>query len=189
MSFFDLLTQLKSADGSSTLADMLESQIQDLYAQLEVQNHGLYDELAVLRTHLAMDAKVSEDIPQPWVDVLDERVRQQEVEEHTPQDDVRFNHGGQLTAAAICYLAYPNHATAPHYWPWRKETWNPKADRYRQLKIAAALILAEMERMKNSDRLPHEVRGSYECYGKKSPCTYSFRSTDPKCTGCPQRIE
>lgn len=82
-------------------------------------------------------------------DVLAERQRQIRAEGWTPEHDDRYQ-TGQLATAAGCYamftLAYP--AGDPvGYWPWLPEWWKPSAEPRRNLIKAAALILAEIERL------------------------------------------
>lgn len=81
-------------------------------------------------------------------DVLAERQRQIEVEGWTPDHDDQHD-DGQLALAAACY-AYqadaPMKGEAPFGWPWDRIWWKP-GDRRRMLVKAAALILAEIERL------------------------------------------
>ena len=124
-------------------------EVNEAMSRLDSIITDLYDEIATLKAQLSTAG--SPEVHPAWTSVLRERIRQVESEGYTPQDDSKWNRGGQLVAAAICYLAYPNSTAAPHYWPWRKEVWKPKADRMRQLRISAALILAEMERLWDSN--------------------------------------
>ena len=98
-------------------------------------------------------------------DVLAERQRQVSVEGWTPKHD--DEHGdGSMALAAACYAC--NAATweahepsisdaeyvklsAPGFrWPWAVKWWKPKNQR-RDLVRAAALILAEIERLDRKD--------------------------------------
>lgn len=95
-------------------------------------------------------------------DVLAERRRQVEVEGWSPDHDLQHRFG-ELAYAATCYAF---HAAKPadagpsglangeriinELWPWSREWWKPSTPR-RDLVKAAALILAEIERL---DRLP-----------------------------------
>lgn len=91
-------------------------------------------------------------------DVLAERQRQIEGEGWSAEHDDLHKHG-DLAGAAACYTL--NAAIglvdgAPHcpaepcmFWPWAREWWKPKDPR-RDLVRAAALIIAEIERI---DRL------------------------------------
>ncbi len=89
--------------------------------------------------------------PMAWVDVVAERKRQIDVEQWTPEHDDK-HHDYSLANAAACYAkyGYPNITKAPDDWPWHSSYWKP-SDRRRSLVKAAALILAEIERL---DRLP-----------------------------------
>ena len=91
-------------------------------------------------------------------DVIAERRRQIEVEGWTPEHDDTHS-GGCLARAASCYalhagwvmrpraIGWPDYP--PHGWPFDREWWKPKDPR-RDLVRAAALIIAEIERL---DRL------------------------------------
>lgn len=86
-------------------------------------------------------------------DVLAERRRQVEQEGFSAAADDGYKEN-ELVQAAISYLI-ANDASAEQgthilfYWPWSLDWWKP-TDRRRDLIKAAALILAELERM---DRL------------------------------------
>jgi hypothetical protein len=56
---------------------------------------------------------------------------------------------GELATAAACYALGTPTLSVVTYWPWEKSWWKPK-DRRRDLIRAAALIVAEVERL---DRL------------------------------------
>jgi hypothetical protein len=75
-----------------------------------------------------------------------ERQRQIEVEGWTPEHDDKHDNG-ELADAATCY-ACPS--TRSLIWPWDEQWWKPTTRR-RDLIKAAALIVAEIERL---DRLP-----------------------------------
>lgn len=86
-------------------------------------------------------------------DVLAERRRQTEAEGFdTAHDDEHST--GELADAAACYAlgVYSERGDAgvpgdiPPYWPWDESWWRPK-DRRRNLVRAAALLLAEIERL------------------------------------------
>lgn len=93
---------------------------------------------------------------QALADVAAERRRQMEVEGWTPEHD--DSHGGDLLTAAVCYAQRRMDedrfgvfsSYAPAAWPWDASWWKPK-DRRRDLIRAAALLVAEIERL---DRLP-----------------------------------
>lgn len=79
-------------------------------------------------------------------DVLMERVRQVTAEGWTPEHDDSHT-DGQLALAASAY-AMPNAVDGytPRQWPWSFAWWKPSTPR-RNLVKAAALILAEIERL------------------------------------------
>jgi hypothetical protein len=75
-----------------------------------------------------------------------ERQRQIEVEGWTPEHDDEHD-DGQLAKAASCYALPPDYANRNFDWPWAMEWWKPSEDRRRELVKAAALIVAEIERL------------------------------------------
>lgn len=96
--------------------------------------------------------------------VLTERNRQWAVEGFDPARDDQYVRG-ELALAATCYVAHvglsqeleaklgekfdaEQHRTMPalHFWPWSRDWWKP-TDRRRDLVKAAALIIAEIERL------------------------------------------
>ena len=88
---------------------------------------------------------------QAALDVLAERRRQIEVEGWTPEHD--DEHGAcELSDAAACYALGSEAADVgdvPDCWPqsWDESWWRPSQDRRRNLVKAAALLLAEIERL------------------------------------------
>jgi hypothetical protein len=84
-------------------------------------------------------------------DVADERKRQIEVERWTIEHDDGHS-DGEMALAAACYaMAGRYYSTwtddyVRRYWPWSKEWWRPTNKR-RNLIKAAALIVAEIERL------------------------------------------
>lgn len=90
-------------------------------------------------------------------DVLAERKRQVEMEGFTPEHDDRHNEG-QIAYAAATYAAFGGDNDHDRHhggfwkvtWPWGDEWWKP-TDRRRDLVKAAALILAEIERLDRAE--------------------------------------
>ncbi|UDG74253.1 hypothetical protein H4P35_18735 [Achromobacter sp. 77] len=83
-------------------------------------------------------------------DVIAERQRQITAEGWTPGHDDLYHETGQLESAAGCYamftLAYPP-GDPVSFCPWSPSLWKPSADPRRNLIKAAALLLAEIERL------------------------------------------
>lgn len=79
-------------------------------------------------------------------DVLQERRRQVEVEGWTPTHDDMTHLPDELALAACCYCVADENDAPPAVWPWATEWWKPK-DRRRNMVRAAALLLAEIERL------------------------------------------
>jgi hypothetical protein len=104
-----------------------------------------------LYTHPA--APVPVPLTQAATDVLAERKRQVEVEGWTPDHDDAHKAGGMAVAAA-CYAAWslpsrPASETVAVLWPWTgwAQKWFKPKDTRRNLIRAAALLLAEIERL------------------------------------------
>ena len=110
------------------------------------------------------------------VDVLTERHRQNRHEGYNASHDDEHT-DGSLASAAVCYALlepkvedraaweYPGRGECdrqtiyekiPRLWPssWHPRYWKPK-DRRRNLVRAAALILAEIERIDRAAKAPH----------------------------------
>ena len=92
-------------------------------------------------------------------DVIAERRRQQEVEGWTPEHDDQHKNGEMPRAAGLYAISagfaakYLDGETetcpVPDGWPWAPEWWKPTNSR-RDLVKAAALIIAEIERIDRS---------------------------------------
>ena len=83
-------------------------------------------------------------------DVITERRAHVTREGWTPEHDDQQHQGGELAAAAASYAVASVNPSAfaapPSLWPWTSEWWKPSTRR-RMLVKAAALILAEIERL------------------------------------------
>ncbi|WP_409286573.1 hypothetical protein [Pseudomonas aeruginosa] len=98
-------------------------------------------------------AAPGKEVPQAWLDVQAERLRQVEAEGWTPEHDDEHSHG-QMARAAACYAlagsSAPNDGTAALLvslaWPWDEQWWKPSTAR-RDMVKACALGLAEIERL------------------------------------------
>lgn len=82
-------------------------------------------------------------------EIAAERKRQIEVEGWTPEhDDTHIR--GEMAAASACYATWAIPGLGDDVirmaWPWDSEWWKPK-DMRRDLIRAAALIVAEIERL------------------------------------------
>lgn len=96
------------------------------------------------------------------IDVLAERHRQVMVEGWTPEHDDKHD-GGQMAQAAAAYAYEASRSDHQRdidrndpspIWPWDSEWWKP-TDRRRDLVKAAALIIAEIDRL---DRISPPTR-------------------------------
>jgi hypothetical protein len=94
------------------------------------------------------------ELTQVAKDVLAERQRQIEQEGWTPDYDDEHEEG-ELGMAAACYaMEGASNITldddlcdAPPEWPWDPKWWKPSEEPRRNLVKAAALLLAEIERI------------------------------------------
>lgn len=85
--------------------------------------------------------------------VARERLRQMDEEGHEPAGDQAYE-GNELAWAAFCYLERAaqdrlpqDDQSVPHVWPLKRSGWKPKGSRVRNLVIAAALVVAEIDRL------------------------------------------
>jgi len=78
-------------------------------------------------------------------DVQYERERQKQIEGWTPEHDAQHA-DGELAKAAACYALATAKINGCVMWPWDWSWWKPKTRR-RDLVRAAALIIAEIERL------------------------------------------
>jgi hypothetical protein len=109
---------------------------------------------------------VGEALTKAARDVLAERRRQIDVEGFdAAHDDVHVD--GELAGAAAAYAAYRSQVSPSimmgddiirSLWPWAAEWWKPM-DRRHDLVRAAALLIAEIERIDRAD----ERRWAEEC--------------------------
>lgn len=83
--------------------------------------------------------------------VVGERARQVSEEGYDPKHDAAHA-GNELAWAAFCYLERAaqdrlpqEDPSVPHVWPQRRQDWKPKASRIRNLTVAAALVVAEID--------------------------------------------
>lgn len=81
-------------------------------------------------------------------EIAAERRRQIEVEGWTPKHDDDEHASGEMAYAAACYCIADDNSPGflLAYWPWSHRWWKPKSRR-RDLIRAAALIVAEIERL------------------------------------------
>lgn len=95
--------------------------------------------------------------PVALLDVIAERQRQQSVEGFTPQRDDTYT-ACELAAAAISYI---EPMMAESYWPadWLDDSFKP-SDYRRNLVKAAALTLAEIERLDRAVGIRKQNNGS-----------------------------
>lgn len=132
-------------------------------------------------------------------DVAAERRRQIEVEGFGREHDDKHA-DGELAAAAACYaLGSPLKSRMPAantwaweqsrkmVWPWGLEWWKPK-DRRRNLVRAAALLLAEIERLDRAAELESRADAERAQEGPKCTCSaqYAFGGSDVHALHCPK---
>lgn len=86
-------------------------------------------------------------------DVLNERSRQQHEEGWTPEHDDAYRRGELAEAGATYALhATGRYGTGAVTWPWASTWWKPSTPR-RDLVKAAALIIAEIDRLDRAEIL------------------------------------
>ncbi len=103
-------------------------------------------------------AAPGKEVPQAWLDVQAERRRQITTEGWTPEHDDEHN-GGELADAAACYALWAggiNPGNWREFWPWAPE-WLKHSEPRRMLVKAAALILAEIQRLDRAAAAGKEV--------------------------------
>ena len=96
-----------------------------------------------------------------------ERIRQKSVEGWTPEHDAQHDQG-ELAIAAACYALNKMPVYSDYWWDEVREWWpwhpdwdkREKHDRERSLEIAAALIMAELDRI-------HTLRAALKSVGEK----------------------
>lgn len=128
------------------------------YIILEIGPDGMirhYDRPEILAEHWDPVDRAPDAISAALRDVIEERQRQVAEEGWTTKHDDAHDKG-QLSDAACCYLLHANRPTGlardtiklvfTSLWPWRSEWWKPTTRR-RDLVKAAALTLAEIERL------------------------------------------
>lgn len=123
-SMYPMAKMLKLADEQRAACFALEKQRDELLAALESnQSRGVRD-------------------------VIVERRRQINIEGWSSHHDDQHSYG-EMSLAAGCYAMFGlcfNAGDPPKYWPWDKQWWKP-SDKRRNLVKAAALIIAEIERI------------------------------------------
>lgn len=89
---------------------------------------------------------------QAVLDIAEERARQISTEHYSiSHDDHHVN--GEMAAAAACYALGVRPRNVPrNIWPWEDKWWKP-TDRRRNLVKAAALLVAEIERIDRANAL------------------------------------
>lgn len=93
-------------------------------------------------------------------EIVAERKRQIEVEGFTPEHDDEHDNW-QLSSAAVCYgnmgnggpFSHPVAGRAPWAWPRGSDWWKPSPDPRRNLVKAAALLVAEIERLDRAEAI------------------------------------
>lgn len=122
-------------------------EIKDVFQQIDWDTEN---ELAEL-----LAAAPGKKVPQAWLDVQAERLRQVEAEGWMPEHDDAHSHG-EMAQAAACYALNAGGIGADWpdgirngsalFWPWDGSCWKPTTSR-RDLVKACALGLAEIERL------------------------------------------
>ena len=135
------------------LASMREALAQFMIRHSFATGHGDTHAglLAELEAH--MQERLDTQLNAALRDIAAERRRQIEQEGWTPEHDDKHVRGEIASAAASYSVAglEGGEALAIGIWPWSVDWWKPK-DRRRDLVRAAALIVAEIERLDRAAR-------------------------------------
>lgn len=134
------ITRIKRGDFSN---ERIEND--SLKLCINVQN-GQIEKLTAERDELlaALESNQSRGVR----DVIVERRRQINIEGWSSHHDDQHSYG-EMALAAGCYAMFGlcfNAGDPPKYWPWDKKWWKP-SDKRRNLVKAAALIIADIERI------------------------------------------
>ncbi len=122
-------------------------------AALEADGDRPTSKYALSELKKVLAAAPGTEVPQAWLDVQAERRRQITAEGWTPEHDDEHN-GGELADAAACYALWAggiNPGNWREFWPWAPE-WLKHSEPRRMLVKAAALTLAEIERLDRGGR-------------------------------------
>ncbi len=167
-------------DAFDTLESMTDSDID--FEDDEEEREGAPTQYAARKIWAAITAIVATPIPDQQSkqsaaarDVLAERQRQISAEGWTPQHDDGYS-GGEMAQAAAVYAIFGGHegrvgrnsvlpGIAQQLWPWDWDWFKPQGQR-RDLVRAAALVLAEIERL---DRAA--VRAEFSLQAKAGDAT------------------
>lgn len=83
------------------------------------------------------------------VRIFNERCRQQDKEGYLPEVDDTYS-DRELVNAAIAYCQATGRRSFSTAWPWNRFMWKPSDNVIRNLEKAAALIVAEIERLERA---------------------------------------
>jgi uncharacterized coiled-coil protein SlyX len=133
------------AQGTTTSADRI--------AELENELADHRREIARLQTILVNQRAGWENASEAALGVLAERARQKRMEGYDDTHDDEHT-DFELSSAAAAFLldaierakGGEGYVTPPTIWPWEAKDWRRKPI-YRQLEVAAALIIADEERL------------------------------------------
>ena len=149
---------------------------------------------ACIDLYLVMGESVTiPDMPsQAVLDVVSERRRQIEVEDWTPQHDDEYV-SGELVAAAGAYAleatfgGRARNVWFARLWPWHVEWWKPK-DQRRDLVRAAALIIADIERIDRAagkaEQAAANVKAAFTCDQCHAAPVVTNLDSDDLCQAC-----
>ena len=141
------IAELKACCDDEKVASLLEAA--DDLRRLDKENEQLRQRVAELEKQrdellAALESNQSRGVR----DVIVERRRQINIEGWSSHHDDQHSYG-EMALAAGCYAMFGlcfNAGDPPKYWPWDKKWWKP-SDKRRNLVKAAALIIAEIERI------------------------------------------
>lgn len=161
---WNLMRHYEYADGDPALMHRIDLgvvAVANASEEILRQRYGWHD--LPLRTVVGAVIKdLADDLvtSQAALDVLRERASHAARGYTAEHDD---GHIEEMARAAACYampepfreMIRTTLAPKPRYWPWAYRFWKPKPDNRRQeLVVAAALLLAEIERIDRAGRAP-----------------------------------
>ncbi|PAU86302.1 hypothetical protein CK507_15780 [Pseudomonas sp. WN033] len=137
----------------------IDDEKQQLKNQIDVLWEDRHKDMALIRALRAGQETFLQTLAAPALaDVIRERIEQMEKHGHDPEHDAGHDQG-ELAQAAVCYALPPEllrwfEGNDVYLWPFERAAWKPTTRR-RDLVKAAALILAEIERLDAMEK-PHE---------------------------------
>lgn len=153
--FTDALNDIETPATDAVIADIEARGVEKAANEMQVSGAQSFGDCYIALINYSQQLR-SGNVPAPdyshshaITDVIAERQRQITEEGRTAAHDDDYD-CDELARAAGCYAMFNHHITPPPDWPWPAEWWKPASPR-RDLVRAAALILAEIERIDRAE--------------------------------------